>query len=70
MNDMNGYTRFMHIYKIGFMIGFSRWIGEEVAKIANVEEVLEAGGFTSIRHLRVREEVVDVAGVADVGSRT
>ena len=44
----------------------SRRIGEEVAKVADVEEVVEARVFGPSRRLRVEAEVVDVVGVAEV----
>ena len=60
-------------YKIGLMVGVSRYRnkggrrgGVEVAEVADVEEVVEAGVFGPSRRLRVEAEVVEVVGVAEV----
>ena len=55
------------------MVGVSRYRnkggrrgGVEVAKVADVEEVVEAGVFGPRRRLRVGAEVVKVVGVVEV----
>ena len=62
-------------YKIGLMVGVSRYRnkggrrgGEEVAEVADVEEVVEAGVFGPSRHRRRRAGagVVVAVGVAEV----
>ena len=60
-------------YKIGLMVGVSRYRnkggrrgGVEVAEVADVEEVVEAGVFGPNLHLRVGAELVVAVGVAEV----
>ena len=55
------------------MVGVSRYQnkggrrgGVEVAEVADVEEVVEAGVFGPSRRLRAGAEVVEVVGVAGV----
>ncbi len=55
------------------MVGVSRYRnkggrrgGVEVAEVADVEEVVEAGVFGPSRRLRVGVEVVEVVSVAEV----
>ena len=60
-------------YKIGLMVGVSRYQnkggrrgGVEVAEVADVEEVVEAGVFGPSRRRHVGAVVVEVVGVAEV----
>ena len=60
-------------YKIGFMVGVSRYRnkggrrgGVEVAEVADVEEVVEAGVFGPSRRLCVKVKAVEVVRVTEV----